>query len=164
MGEKETATGEEAAVVKTKTKSNQSNDRTDQSGDDEGEAGITNAPSDAARQSSGPRTAQQGFRQGGGDDDSPAAAINNTKSNIKGQAVGGGAGTERQWAIDTTAPETAIGDLDADGPAEAAINNSHSNIKNLRDSSGGGGPSGIAIGDPGVNDNLAGSASPDERS
>ena len=87
MGEKETATAVEAERLKTKTKSNQSNDRSgvtdddwqddDTDDDDSAEARINNTKSNvknvadegAAERRSGPRDAVQGFRTATADDD-----------------------------------------------------------------------------------------------
>lgn len=91
MGEKETATADELGVVKTKTKSNQSNDRMAQDDDDDGD--------DAALKAAEPKK--------------------------KGDQVSG--------------------------------HESESGMPSYRQGAGGdaGAPSGIAIGDPGVNDNFA---------
>lgn len=178
MGEKETATSEELERLKTKTKSNQSNDRTaldDEGGEDPERKAAEEKKKDAEQRITGspPRASQAGMvsgRQagGGGAEDDPGAAINNTKSNIKSRAetgIDGGIEHEDDWqgqdaaageadsdaerrlrdgprnadqgfrtaTVDAQGP-TAIGDLNADGPAR----------------------SDIAIGDPGVNDNVAG--------
>lgn len=111
MGEKETATAEEAERLKNKTKSNQSNDRagTDTGGtldpdsDDDGVGGGADpaASGDAERmQKQKTKSNQSNDRMApDSDDDGVEAAINNTKSNIKNLAdVGGGGAThEDDW-------------------------------------------------------------------
>jgi hypothetical protein len=119
MGEKETAT--EDAVVKTKTKSNQSNDRTAATGD------WTDDNTD--------------------DDESPEARINNTKSNIKNREAGS-----------TDSPEAGRAADEGDRAAKPRVA-----VLEFREAAGGAGSRGdIAIGDPGVNDNIAGLAVSDE--
>jgi len=97
---------QELGVVKTKTKSNQSNDR--MMSDDEGN-GIWS-----------PRSNITMYAIAVGDldgDGKPEAIINTSRSNIKNQRV-------------------IMADVDGDGVPEAAINTSHSNIKNLRVAAG----------------------------
>lgn len=150
MGEKETGAADEAERLKTKTKSNQSNDRTDQGG-----GGAVAAATDVTND---PETTWESSNLAGGAESSPS-------------------GEAGRWAVDTTPPDTTgmASGGGGGGAPEAAINTSHSNIKNLRE--GGGftheddwdkqvgklapenpGKSEIAIGDPGVNGNISGGA------
>ena len=123
VGEKETASAEEAELLKTKTKSNQSNDRSAQ------EAG--NVPGDEAELvKTKTKSNQSNDRLDQGDDggasaEGPEGAESkwyNVKTNEKGRlAAKGGPGGDETGV--------AAGDLDGDGAAEAAINNSESNLK-----------------------------------
>lgn len=139
MGEKETGASDEAERLKTKTKSNQSNDVVRE--DEARSWSVDTTPPDTSA-----------IDDSAGVGDPAEAAINNSHSNIKNLREAGGA---------------ASGD-----PAEGAVNTSHSNIKNLREDGGVAqdddwehqssklaperpGKSELAIGDPGVNGNIA---------
>lgn len=147
MGEKETGAADEAERLKTKTKSNQSNDRTEQGG-----GGAAAAATDVTND---PETTWESSNLAGGAESSPS-------------------GEAGRWAVDTTPPDTTgmASGGGGGGAPEAAINTSHSNIKNLRE--GGGitheddwdkqvgklapdkpGKSEIAIGEPGWNTDIA---------
>lgn len=119
-----------AALLKNKTKSNQSNDRLDAGGG--GDLDGDGAELDASERAAGgskPRQAYQGFRTGEPGDEPPLTegAINNTKSNIKNLSDGdGGITHEDDWESDAAK-------LAPERPVKSEI----------------------AIGDPGVNGNLA---------
>jgi len=155
MGEKETASAEEAGALKQKTKSNQSNDRTaagdggdldDDAGELERQAAPKKAETKDAQRILTPDVDDPG---GGGGE----AAINGSNSNIKNLRESGGGGG---IAIDEEGVQRVSGSGPGD-PAAAAINNTKSNIKNLQDIGGGGGIAideegvqGIAVGDEGT--------------
>jgi hypothetical protein len=166
MGEKETGGSDEAERLKTKTKGNQSNDI---AGEDEAGRWTVDATP--------PDTSAMAGSAGAGE---PAeAAINNSHSNIKNLREAGdtGGGNPAEAAINNSHSNIKnlreAGDSGGGDPAEAAINTSHSNIKNLREDGeitaddsweahgsklapDNPGKSEIAIGDPGVNGNIAG--------
>ncbi|MBK9344148.1 MAG: hypothetical protein IPN07_14210 [Dehalococcoidia bacterium] len=151
MGEKETASAEEAGALKQKTKSNQSNDRTAA-----GDGGDLDDDAGELERQAAPKKAETKDAQrvaGGGSGDPAASAINNSHSNIKNLRDSGGGGG---IAIDEEGVQRVAAGGPGD-PAASAINNTKSNIKNLQDIDGGRGiaideegAQGIAVGDEGT--------------
>jgi hypothetical protein len=136
MGEKETGAADEAERLKTKTKSNQSNDRMDQGGAAASGTGVTNDPE---------TTWEPGNLAGGvgGAGDAPEAAINTSHSNIKNLREGGGISHEDDWHDSgKLAPEKP-------GKSEIAIGDPGVNGNITGDTPD------IAIGEPGWNTGIA---------
>jgi hypothetical protein len=122
------------AVVKTKTKSNQSNDRLLNAGPKNGTA---EAPSGEAAviktktksNQSNDRTASGGVGVAAGDVDGDGAAgrLTKSRSNIQNNRVQSGV-NQAAGAVASGA-NMAAGDVNGNGPAEASINTTRSNIK-----------------------------------